>query len=74
MCELNSLKDKSEVNSFVLAVLNEHEKELSRLIAKLSQTIEKLREEEEIVERIEKAMNKLEELRIEILNISKVQF
>jgi len=57
---------------FVVAVLKQHEKEFDRLINKLGEVTSELRETELVIRKIEKIDKKLEALRGEVSNMTKV--
>ncbi len=63
MSEQTTTTDKMEAIKFVLGVLQEHEKELDRLVSKL--TVQ-LREAQKMTKRIDKIDEKVENLREEL--------
>lgn len=67
-------KDEIDIPTFARTVLKEQEKELEQLICKLGEATEKLSEPHEIVRRIDKAKENLENLRKEISAILEMQF
>ena len=66
--------EKTDAIGFVVSVLEQHEKEFDRLIYKLSEITEQLRESERVVCRIEAIDKELENLRNEVSNMTKCRF
>ena len=66
--------EKIDAIGFVLSVLEQHGKEFDRLIYKLSEITEQLRESGRVVCRIEAIDKKLENLRNEVSNMTKCRF
>jgi len=57
--------------SFVLAALKQHEKELDRLVTKLSEVTMQLRENDKAILKVDELDKKIENLRSEISNVTK---